>query len=82
MKLRTRIAAIVATAPLAIAAPLAVSAAHAEPGGSQQPAACAQEQKQLDKAEEQIRILENGEFKYVDRALQEAPPMGKPQESQ
>jgi exodeoxyribonuclease VII small subunit len=42
-------------------------------------------QMQLDKAEEQIRILENGEFKYVDRALQEAPlgasVAGKPQEN-
>ncbi len=42
-------------------------------------------QTQLDKAEEQIRICENGEFRTVDRALQETPqaPMaGKPQESQ
>lgn len=34
-------------------------------------------QTQLADAEAQIRILENGEFKDVDRALQEAPLGGK-----
>ena len=39
-------------------------------------------QKQLDKAETQIRILENGEFKSVDRNLQEVPPVGQNEERQ
>lgn len=39
-------------------------------------------QKQLTHAEEQIRVLENGQFKEVDRNLQETSPDNRPLETQ
>ncbi|UCV02508.1 exodeoxyribonuclease VII small subunit [Dechloromonas denitrificans] len=38
-------------------------------------------QAQLTDAEEQIRVLENGQFKDIDRALQEVPSGGNTQEA-